>query len=181
VRCRYGLAGPSGDREVGGGAEQPVAHRRGLGLLKLAVGQQRLGPGDRVVPKSHDLKPHLVERQLAEQKFGQPSVLDVADPVLDAGALAMTAFEDDELLVGWSVRVSWKRERSWSVNDSWARGVGRSRHRRADAGLPPSGTRMVVCSPRHDRVACPIPAQNHFNYGTREEDQDQQMGVSHRM
>ena len=94
---------------MGGGAQQRVAHRRGLGLLKLAVEQQCFSPGDRVVRKSHELKSHLVERQLAEQELASPLSLTSRNPVLDAGALAMTALQSGDVLVGWSVRVSWKR------------------------------------------------------------------------
>jgi hypothetical protein len=61
------------------------------------------------VREHHDLQPHLVEGELFERELGQAGVLVVADPVLDAGALAVTALEDGISGSGWSVRIAWKR------------------------------------------------------------------------
>jgi hypothetical protein len=49
-----------------GDVQQSVSQLFGLGLLKLAAEQQRLGPDDQVTREHHDLKPCLVEREVAE-------------------------------------------------------------------------------------------------------------------
>ena len=88
------------EREPGGDVQQSVAQPFRLGFGELAVEQQRLGPDDQVVREHHDLQPHLVERELLERELRKAGVLVVADPVLDAGALAVTALEDGDVLVG---------------------------------------------------------------------------------
>ena len=79
--------------EAAGDVQQPVAQPLRLGLGKLAVEQQRLGPDDQVVREHDDLQPHLVERERLERELRQAGVLVVADAVFDVRALAVAALD----------------------------------------------------------------------------------------
>jgi hypothetical protein len=89
----------AGEREAAGDVQQLVAQPLGLGCGQLAVCQQRLCPDDQVVRQRHDLQPNLVERELLERELLKAGVFVVADPVLDPGALAVTALDHGDLLI----------------------------------------------------------------------------------
>ncbi|MDQ6805853.1 MAG: hypothetical protein M3065_13000 [Actinomycetota bacterium] len=48
----------------------------------------------------HDLKPHLVERELLEGELLKAGVLVVADPVLDVRVLAVTSLQHGDGQIG---------------------------------------------------------------------------------
>ena len=94
------LAAAAGEREPGGDVQQPVTQPFRFGLRELAVKHEGLGPDDQVVREHHDLQPHLVHRERLERQLAQAGVLVVTDPVLNAGALAVTTFQDGDVRIG---------------------------------------------------------------------------------
>src|ERR1019366_7250026 len=85
------------EREPGCDMHQSISQLFRFGFGELAVKAEGLGPDDQVVREHHDLKPHLVQREVFERELLKAGVFVVADPVLDAGALAVTAFEDGDV------------------------------------------------------------------------------------
>src|SRR3954447_22653953 len=94
------LASAGGGSPPGGDGQQPVAQPLGLGLLKLAVEHQCLGPDDQIVGEQDYLEPYLVVGERPERELAQAGVLVVADAVFDVGALAVAALDERDALIG---------------------------------------------------------------------------------
>ena len=139
------LALVAGEREPGGDVQQLVAHPFRFGFGELAI-QSRAWVQTIRSCASITISTTFVHREPLERQLRKAGVLVVADAVLDAGALTVTALQDGDLGVGLVVRIAWKRYPSWSVNDSCAPGCGRSRRTitLAPVGQGDSSTRSVI-------------------------------------
>src|SRR6516165_9115069 len=95
----------------------------------MPVEGQGLGPGDQIASQGDDFEPDPVGPVVVERQVTQAGVLEAADTVLGAGALAVAHFEDRSVQPVPRVLVAKQviRQPLWSVSRSWAPGWGRSR------------------------------------------------------
>ena len=91
------LALAAGEREPRGDVQQLVAHPFLFGYSELAIQNESLSPDDQVVRQHHDLHQHFVHREPLERQLEKAGVLVVADAVLDACALTVTALQNGDV------------------------------------------------------------------------------------
>jgi len=122
------LASAGGD-EPAGDVQDAVAQSLGLEATQRAGETERLGPGREVRSGQGELDPGTVGMEVLAGQVPQPTVLAVADPVLDTGVLTVPSSRATMSLPppGVSVSRTWKRCPSMSVNRYCAPGCGRSR------------------------------------------------------
>ena len=81
-----------------GDLEQSGAEPFGLPSSRVSAGQgDHLHPGDQLGGETDDLGPDLVLREALQRELRQTHVFGIADPVLAAGAAAVTQLQGREL------------------------------------------------------------------------------------
>ena len=119
----------AGRGDAGGDVEQPVSDRLGCGASELAGAADRLGPGEQVVGGEAELHPDVVVDDVVERQVREARCFGVADDVLGASTLALTAARarrcrSRAVLV---MNAVCRNPSMVSNNDNWAPGCGRSR------------------------------------------------------
>ena len=93
VRGEFPAAPPPAADQAGGGVQDPVAQRLGLGLGEVAVHSEELEPGEQDLRDHRRGQPGLVKGVTVGGEPADPGVLARADTVLDPGMDAMAGVD----------------------------------------------------------------------------------------